>query len=125
VVSPGDRSPEPAHNGGALSADRYVIEARLQPGQAAAAERMLAEGPPFDPTQAGLSGHAAYIGDDAIYLSFEGDAPHTTALQLAREHFVEVSSWQNVVSGLPSRVDEVPPGARCLYRWNEGGTSAS
>jgi hypothetical protein len=103
--------------------DRYVIEARLKPGTAADAERMLAAGPPFDPAAVGLSGHGAYLTDDAIYLTFEGDAPHTVALQLARDHFVEISRWQSVITGLPVRVDDVPSEARCLYRSGTDPTS--
>lgn len=84
---------------------------------AAEAGRLLASGPPFDPAEAGLSGHAAYLTDDDVYLLFEGGAAHSTALQLARAHLVEVSQWQGVVIGLPARVDAVPPQARCLYEW--------
>jgi hypothetical protein len=97
--------------------ERYVIAAQLKPGQAAAAERMLSGGPPFDPGEAGLSVHAAYLTDDSVYLLFEGDAARTRALQLAREHLVEVSQWQAIVRGLPSRVADVPPNAHCLYHW--------
>lgn len=97
--------------------ERYVIAARLKPGQAAAAERKLSGGPPFDPAEAGLSAHAAYLTDDSVYLLFEGEAARARALQLAREHLVEVSQWQTIIRGLPSRVAEVPPNAHCLYRW--------
>jgi hypothetical protein len=97
--------------------ERYVIAARLKPGEAAAAERKLSGGPPFDPAEAGLSAHAAYLTDDSVYLLFEGEAARTRALQLAREHVLDVSQWQAIVKGLPSRVADVPPNARCLYRW--------
>jgi hypothetical protein len=104
--------------------ERYVIAARLKPGEAVAAERMLSAGPPFDPAEAGLSAHAAYLTDDSVYLLFEGEAPRARALQLAREHLVEVSQWQAIVSGLPSRVAEVPANARCLYRWTSGAEAS-
>jgi hypothetical protein len=97
--------------------ERYVIAARLRPGGATAAERTLLAGPPFDPAAAGLSAHAAYLTDDSVYLVFEGEAAHVKALQLAREHLADVSHWQSIVSDLPSRVDDVPGNARCLYRW--------
>jgi hypothetical protein len=97
--------------------ERYALTARLKPGKAAQAERALAGGPPFDPAGEGLSAHAAYVTDRNVYLVFEGDAAHTIALHLAREHLVEVSRWQELVRGLPSRVGEVPPEARCVYRW--------
>jgi hypothetical protein len=97
--------------------EQYVIAARLKPGQGAEAERTLASGPPFDPAGVGLSAHAAYLTDRDVYLVFEGEAAHSTALQLARAHLVEVSRWQGIVTGLPARVDAVPPEARCLYEW--------
>jgi hypothetical protein len=97
--------------------EQYVVVARLRPGRAAEAERELAAGPPFDPAQAGLSAHSAYLTDQHIYLLFEGDAARSAALRLAREHLVEVSRWQTIVSGLPGRAEAVPADARCVYRW--------
>jgi len=94
-----------------------VIAARLKPGKAASAERELGAGPPFDPAEVGLSGHAAYLTEGDVYLLFEGEAARSTALHLAREHFVEVSRWQSMVTGLPASVAAVPPDARCLYYW--------
>lgn len=100
--------------------ERYIIAARLKPGKAAEAEEMLAMGPPFDPAEVGLSGHAAYVSSDVVCLLFEGETARTTALQLAREHLVDVSRWQGVVTGLPASVAEVPPEARCVYQWSAG-----
>jgi hypothetical protein len=97
--------------------ERYVVVARLKAGQAAAAERELAAGPPLEPGAAGLARHAAYLTDDHVYLLFEGETARSTALRLAREHLVEVSRWQGIVSGLPASAAEVPPNARCLYSW--------
>jgi hypothetical protein len=97
--------------------ERYVLAAPLKPGRATDAERTLLAGPPFDPAEAGLSGHAAYLTDDSVYLVFEGKVARVKALRLAREHVAEVSHWQQIVSDLPSRVDDVPAGARCLYSW--------
>jgi hypothetical protein len=97
--------------------EQYIIAARLKPGNAVAAEEMLATGPPFDPSKAGLTTHAAYLTADEVYLLFEGETARTTALQVARDHPVEVSRWQAVVSGLPFRVAEVPRDARCVYEW--------
>jgi hypothetical protein len=102
---------------GGDAGEQYVIAARLKPGQVAAAERMLRSGPPFDPAEAGLSGHAAYLTDDSVYLVFEGEAAHVKAMRIVREHVVEVSYWQSIIEGLPTRVGAVPTDARCLYHW--------
>jgi hypothetical protein len=101
--------------------EQYVVVARLKAGRAAEAERELAGGPPFDPAEAGLSHHAAYLTDRHVYLLFEGEAAHTTALRLAREHLVEVSRWGGIVSGLPTSTHDVPADARCVYSWTADG----
>lgn len=97
--------------------ERYVLGAELKPGEAAAAERMLLEGPPFDPGEVGLAAHAAYLDDERVYLVFEGEGAHTKALSLARKHMVEVARWQSVIRDLPSSLADVPAAARCLYSW--------
>jgi hypothetical protein len=97
--------------------EQYIIAARLKPGKAAEAEQMLETGPPFDPAEAVLSTHAAYVTADDVYLLFESKTARATALQLAREHPMEVSRWQAIVSGLPFRVAAVPRDARCVYQW--------
>jgi hypothetical protein len=97
--------------------ERYVIAAQLRPGKTTEAEQALADGPPFDPAQAGLSKHAAYLTDQTVYLEFQGETARSTALQLAREHLVEVSRWQGIVRGLPKTVTRVPAEARCIYEW--------
>jgi hypothetical protein len=100
--------------------EQYVVAARLKPGKAAEAERELAAGPPFDPAETGLASHSAYLTERYVYLLFEGEAAHSTALRLAREHLVDVGRWQSLVMELPSSVDAVPPDARCVYRWEPG-----
>lgn len=95
-----------------------MIEAGLKPGAAAEAEELLSAGPPFDPGEAELAAHAAYLTDDHVYLVFEGDAAHAKALRLANEYVVEVSRWQSLVSGLPSAVDAIPAEARQMYTWS-------
>lgn len=102
--------------------ERYVIAVRLKPGKAAEAERELAAGPPFDPAGLGLVGHAAYLTDRHVYLLFEGETAHQTALRLAREHLLEVSRWQSIVADLPTTVDEIPDNARRVYNWSSSGS---
>jgi hypothetical protein len=97
--------------------ERYVVGARLKPGTKGAAEQLLGAGPPFDPAGAGLSGHAAYLDDEGVYLVFEGDGAHSKALRLAREHMVEVARWQSIIRDLPSGMGDVPANAGCLYSW--------
>jgi hypothetical protein len=92
----------------------------LKPGTTSAAEELLSAGPPFDPGDAGLSAHAAYLDGDRVYLVFEGDGARKRALELGDQHADEVTRWQELVWELPTVVDDVPPTARCLYRWPAG-----
>ena len=64
--------------------ERYVVTTRLKPGAAPAAEQLLSAGPPFDPAETRLSAHAAYLSKDSVFLVFEGEDAHATALQLAK-----------------------------------------
>jgi hypothetical protein len=97
--------------------EQYIVSARLAPGKARDAERELETGPPFDPADVGLSAHAAYLTEQDIYLVFEGEAARSRALQVARDHLVEVSRWQSIIRGLPERVGAVPADARLVYDW--------
>ena len=97
--------------------DRYIVTTRLKPGTIPAAEELLSAGPPFDPADAGLSAHAAYLGDGRVFLVFEGEAAREKALELAKLYVAEVTQWQDLAWELPSVVDDVPATARCLYRW--------
>ena len=97
--------------------ERYVVTTRLRPGAAPAAEELLSAGPPFDPADAGLSAHSAYLGGDRVYLVFEGESARTKALELARQHVTDVSRWEDLVWELPSVVEDIPATARCVYSW--------
>lgn len=76
--------------------EQYTGAARLKPEKAREAERELAAGLPFDPADIGLAAHAAYLSQDDIYLVFEGEAARSRALQVARDHLVEVSCRQSI-----------------------------
>jgi hypothetical protein len=105
--------------------ERYVVTTRLKPGATHAAEDLLSQGPPFDPGEAGLSAHAAYLTDDRVFLVFEGDSARAKALRLAKRHVVQVSRWKDLVWELPSVVDDVPATARCVYRWPEARSASN
>jgi hypothetical protein len=105
--------------------ERHVVTTRLKPGATRAAEELLTRGPPFDPAEEGLVAHAAYLSDDRVFLVFEGEAAHAKALDLAKRHVAEVSQWRDLVWELPSIVADVPPTARCLYRWPEPPPAAT
>jgi hypothetical protein len=54
---------------------RIAFSARFDPRERANLEKRFAEGPPFDPEQAGFDRHAVYLGDQDIVFLFEGEDP--------------------------------------------------
>ena len=97
--------------------ERYVVAAHVKRGESGAAEQLLAAGPPFDPDEAGLSAHEAYVGEDHVYLVFEGKDARNKAFNLARKHMLEVTRWQNIITDFPAWVEDIPPSARRVYSW--------
>jgi hypothetical protein len=87
-----------------------------KPGEAAAAEQLLLEGPPFDPGEAGFSAHEAYVGEDRVYLVFEGEAARSKALDLARRYMSEAGALAGDRQRLTREDAGRQPDARCLYR---------
>jgi hypothetical protein len=87
--------------------DRYIVTTRLKPGTTSAAEELLSAGPPFDPADAGLSAHAAYLADDRVFLVFEGEAAREKALELAKQYVVEVTQMER--AGLEPATSWVRP----------------
>ena len=53
--------------------ERVVITARLNEGSEERARELIAAGPPFDPSQAGLTHHGVYLGNDVVVFVFEGE----------------------------------------------------
>ena len=52
--------------------EQLAIVARLKPGAEPRAADLIANGPPFDPTESGLDGHTVYLSADEVVFVFEG-----------------------------------------------------
>jgi hypothetical protein len=52
--------------------EQLAIVARLKPGSEPQAADLIANGPPFDPTESGLDGHTVYLSADEVVFVFEG-----------------------------------------------------
>jgi hypothetical protein len=83
--------------------DRMMVVGDLKEGAHDQAERLLREGPPFDPETLGLHRHAAYLTADEVIFIFEAadvdrilnDLLDDTTLAPA------VMRWDKLTEGLP------------------------
>jgi hypothetical protein len=77
--------------------DQIAILADIRPGQRAALERILQEGPPFDLAAEGFEHHEVFLGDAEVLFVFDGPSARTQVERLAATRsllgaFVKMSS---------------------------------
>ena len=53
--------------------ERIAITVKLKEGSEARARDLVAAGPPFDPSRAGLTQHGVFVGPDFVVFVFEGE----------------------------------------------------
>jgi hypothetical protein len=86
--------------------ERVAIVARLKPGAAERAGKLLAAGPPFDLSNTGIEGHSVFLSAGEVVFIFEGhevewivddliDGPSRYELVRAFE------DWRRIVDGPP------------------------
>lgn len=96
--------------------ERIAIVASLKSGTEERARELLANGPPFDPADAGLTRHVVFISAGEVVFVFEGpevewrvdeliDAPFQTQVSSA------LDEWRKIVAD-PPRI------ARPAYDWS-------
>lgn len=83
--------------------NRLAVIAKLRPDAEERAEKLVEQGPPFDPSELGFERHSVYLaGDHAIFV-FEGGRLD----QLMHAVINEPSSvsafrqWENLIDGVP------------------------
>jgi hypothetical protein len=100
-----------------------AIVARLKPGAAEQARKLVADGPPFDLRGIEIDRHSVFVSAGEVVFVFEGhqiewvvdeliDGPFHYALQRA------LDSWREIVDGAP-RI------ARQQFSWDGDGAAAS
>lgn len=93
---------------------RMMIVARLREGAHDEAEKLLREGPPFDPEALGLNRHAAYLTADEVVFVFEAPEVEWILNDLLDDMTLApaVVRWDKLVEGLPRIAYE------CFY-WSQ------
>ena len=93
--------------------ERVAITAKLREGSEARARELVAAGPPFDPSRAGLSQHGVYVGPDIVVFVFEGEdvAQRLANLLNDRLNSASFSAWAPLLAEQPRLAHEA-------YHWD-------
>jgi nucleotide-binding universal stress UspA family protein len=93
--------------------ERVAITAQLKEGSEARARQLVASGPPFDPSRAGLTQHGVYVGQDIVVFVFEGDdvAGQLSRLLNDRLNSTSFSAWAPLLADQPRLAHEA-------YHWD-------
>jgi hypothetical protein len=90
---------------------RVAVIAKLRPGAAEHAERLIEHGPPFDPSKHGIERHGVFLASDAAVFVFEGGEPRTLLAALSG------SDEQSALAAWEPLIDGTPMVARQMYDW--------
>jgi hypothetical protein len=100
---------------------RIAVIVRLKPGAAERAEHLIAEGPPFDPTQLGVQRHTVFLTDEEAVFVFEGGDIRPALSKASRLLSPGVlAAWEPVIEGLPRVAREAFFWKRREQTWDAG-----
>jgi hypothetical protein len=96
---------------------RIAVLAELRPDCEQQAQRLLADGPPFDPGQLGLTSHDVYLAHGAVVFAFEGPDVERLVSELVNDPAASgsFSAWGPLLAGPPTI-------ARPAYHWPEASS---
>ena len=88
---------------------RIGIALDLTPGSRAEAERLTAEGPPFDLAEAGFTRHSILLGNDRAVFVFEGEDAERLVRDIVDDpvRSASLSVWAPILAETPRLVREV------------------
>jgi hypothetical protein len=93
---------------------RVGIALDLMPGSRAEAERLIAEGPPFDLAEAGFTRHSILLGNDRVVFLVEGEDAERLVRDVVDDpvRSASLSAWAPILADTPRLMREV-------YAWEE------
>jgi hypothetical protein len=102
---------------------RVAIVARLKPGGAEQARKLVADGPPFDLRASGIDRHSVFVSAGEVVFVFEGHQVEWVLDELINGPFHyelqrTLDSWRAIIDGVP-RI------ARQQFGWDGDGAAAS
>lgn len=88
--------------------DRLAVIARLRPGRADEARRLISEGPPFELAALRMQRHAIYVSSDEVVFVFEGPEVGWTVEDLVNDPVISAafSGWGPLIEGTPRMARE-------------------
>ena len=90
---------------------RLAVIAKLRPGAAAEAAKLIELGPPFDPPAHQIERHTVYLASDVAVFIFEGGQVSSLLASLAgAEEQSALAAWEPLLDGTPMI-------AREAYHW--------
>jgi len=88
--------------GSAISSERVAVVVPLREGKREKAERLLADGPPFDPERVGLERHEVFLTDQEAIFVFTGAAGFSLERLLSdMKVWSSAAAWHDVAAGAP------------------------
>ena len=81
---------------------RIAVIAKLRPGAAEEAAKLIELGPPFDPSVHEIERHTVFLAPDVAVFSFEGGQVSTLLASLGGEDEQSVlAAWEPLLDGTP------------------------
>jgi hypothetical protein len=88
--------------GSALAADRVAVVVPLRKGKREKAERLLEQGPPFNPERVGLERHEVFLTDnEALFIFYAASGFGLQRLLSDTKVWASAAAWHDVVAGPP------------------------
>jgi hypothetical protein len=83
--------------------NRLLIVARLRPDAHEQAEKLVEQGPPFDPEELGFDRHAAYLTSREVVFVFEAHEVEWIVNDLIDDAVLSAAfkSWEPLIEGPP------------------------
>jgi hypothetical protein len=103
---------------------RMAVIAKLRPGAAEEAAKLIELGPPFDPPAHQIERHTVFLAADLAVFSFEGGQVSSLLASLAgRDEQSVLAAWEPLLDGTPVIAREayhwVDPARRMQESWGE------
>jgi hypothetical protein len=97
--------------GNDISSDRVAVVVPLRKGKRDKAQRLLDQGPPFDPERVGLESHEVFLTDQEAIFVFNAATGFNPQKLLADSRvWASAAAWHDVIAG-PPRI------AKTFYAW--------
>ena len=100
---------------------RLAVVAKLRPGVASEAARLIELGPPFNPSKTDLDRHSVFLAADLVVFVFEGTRPGEFLRSLgAQDEQSVLGAWEPLLDGTPTVAREAYAWARPPYAFDSG-----